>query len=521
MLNGIDIASYQESLVPKAMTTTDFIIVKATGGASYKNPCFKAHADATLAAGKLLGCYHFACEYGKALKAEQEAAYFVAAVKPYVGKATLWLDYEMDALDHYDVAWCKAWLDEVRAATGAVPGIYMSKSVANAHDWSSVAKTYPLWVAQYPDYDETGYLDEPWTDSSGFGAWGKPTIFQYTSSGRVAGYGSRLDLNLYYGSKADWAKLAGGKATPVKPTITKAEKMVRAAVAVAEDDSHGYSQRRRWPSEGTDFDCSSLMYWAAHEGGYKVPTGVGYTGTMLADFKAAGFKAIRFSSLSALKRGDILLNVESHTEMCVGGGKFVGAHIAETGDIDGAPGDQTGNEISVCSAYVYSDGWAWVLRPPDEAATETETPAPKPSTNAVRYRVSTDPDGQLWYDEMQDHEDTGGSGDDYAGSYGSPITFVACNAKKYRVATEAGGWLPWVTAYDISDLDKGCAGDGSPVTAIEVADTDIVYSAHVMREVGPTWYEEMQGSRQIDGGSTDHFAGDLANPIDAVRMRRA
>lgn len=158
--------------------------------------------------------------------------------------------------------------------------------------------------------------------------------------------------------------------------MSKIQKMVDYAVAVAKDDSHGYSQVRRWPDEGTDFDCSSLMYEAADHAGYKVKRGwPRYTGSMLADFKAAGFAAVPFDgNLSDLTAGDILLNVANHTEMYIGNGKFVGAHIAETGGVDGKPGDQTGNEISVCPAYVYSDGWDYVLVPPKETQ-----PAPTPS----------------------------------------------------------------------------------------------------------------------------------------------
>lgn len=159
--------------------------------------------------------------------------------------------------------------------------------------------------------------------------------------------------------------------------MSKIKKMVDYAVEIAKDDSHGYSQVRRWPDEGTDFDCASLMYEAADHAGYKVKRGwPRYTGSMLADFKAAGFTAVPFDgNLSDLTAGDILLNVANHTEMYIGNGKFVGAHIAETGGVDGRPGDQTGNEISVCPAYVYSDGWDYVLVPPKETQ-----PAPTPST---------------------------------------------------------------------------------------------------------------------------------------------
>ncbi|MBR3160913.1 MAG: hypothetical protein IKG18_07695 [Atopobiaceae bacterium] len=205
-LNGIDISSWQDDLVPAAMSTTDFIIVKATGGAGYTNECFRGHADATLAAGKLLGCYHYARDRGYEGSAEAEADHFINAFRPYIGKAIPFLDWEADALN-LGVAWAKTWLDRVKAKTGVTPGIYTSKSVCYAYDWSSVAKAYPLWVAQYPNYEETGYKSEPWTDGWDFGAWSDPLIFQYASTGRIPGYGGNLDLDLFYGTKADWQRL--------------------------------------------------------------------------------------------------------------------------------------------------------------------------------------------------------------------------------------------------------------------------------------------------------------------------
>ena len=63
-LRGIDISSWQDALVVRDMEGCDFVVAKATGGTGYDNPCLRAHADATLAAGKLLGCYHYARERG-------------------------------------------------------------------------------------------------------------------------------------------------------------------------------------------------------------------------------------------------------------------------------------------------------------------------------------------------------------------------------------------------------------------------------------------------------------------------
>ncbi|MDR1185665.1 MAG: RICIN domain-containing protein [Coriobacteriales bacterium] len=152
------------------------------------------------------------------------------------------------------------------------------------------------------------------------------------------------------------------------------QKMIDFAVAIANDNSHGYDQNNRW---GPDYDCSSLMYASARAGGYNVPTsGTRYTGTMKSHFEAAGFKAVPFDgNLNDLTPGDIMLNVRDHTEMYIGGGKFVGASINEYGGVTGGkPGDQTGREIRITPSYIYSTGWNYVLVPPPDTAAVPVSP---------------------------------------------------------------------------------------------------------------------------------------------------
>lgn len=146
------------------------------------------------------------------------------------------------------------------------------------------------------------------------------------------------------------------------------DKMVQHAVSIAKNDYYGYSWADRWSH---DRDCSSLMYDSADAAGYPVGRGTDktrYTGTMIADFTAAGFTKYNYGSVS-LQRGDILLRdpwgSEGHTEMYIGNGQLVGAHCSETGGVYGQPGDQTGNEISIGPLYGW---WDYVLRPPDDLA---------------------------------------------------------------------------------------------------------------------------------------------------------
>lgn len=209
-LNGLDGASYQTGLNP-AKVPCDFVIVKATQGTTYINPDFRRMADAVIAAGKLLGIYH----YGAGGNPISEANFFLDTIKPYIGKAILALDWEKDmnpAFGKNDVDWSKKFLDHVKGQTGVTPFIYMSKiSGCRAHNWSAVAKDYPLWGAQYANNNITGYQSNPWTDSGSWGAWDKVTIFQYSSHGRLNGWGKNLDLDRAYMNSKEWAEWASGK----------------------------------------------------------------------------------------------------------------------------------------------------------------------------------------------------------------------------------------------------------------------------------------------------------------------
>ena len=205
-LDGIDISSWQSDL-NISRVSADFVIVKATGGTGYTNPFFNAQAYATLKSGKLLGIYHFAREVGSSGTAAKEADHFVAVAGDYVGRAVLVLDWEANALP-LGPSWAKKFLDRVYAKTGVRPLIYMSKNPTREYDWSSVAKNYKLWVAQYLNYSRTGFQSSPWTDGYGYGAWSSPTIFQYSSTGLLGGYSGSLDLDIFYGNATYWKKLA-------------------------------------------------------------------------------------------------------------------------------------------------------------------------------------------------------------------------------------------------------------------------------------------------------------------------
>lgn len=203
--HGIDISSHQSGLNVAALWA-DFVIVKATEDNDYVNPYMVSQANSTLGASKRLGFYHFA----RPGDAAEQARYFVSAVGSFRGKATLWLDWEADAVAQ-GPGWAKTFLDTVRSLTGSTPGIYMNGSAVNGYDWSSVASSYPLWYAGGPDYSDYGssYSDPAVPNVS---YWGAPLIHQYTEDGRLPGYNGTLDLNRLRDRSA-WDRMIGGGAS--------------------------------------------------------------------------------------------------------------------------------------------------------------------------------------------------------------------------------------------------------------------------------------------------------------------
>ena len=140
MLKGLDLSVWQS--VGTGDGDYDFIICKATEGVGYTDPNCDAHYQRAKAQGKLLGVYHFARPgYNDPIA---EADWFVSQIQGYIGEAVLILDWEVEAV--WNVGWAKQWLDRVYEKTGVKPMIYMSGSVVNSYDWSSVvAGDYGLW----------------------------------------------------------------------------------------------------------------------------------------------------------------------------------------------------------------------------------------------------------------------------------------------------------------------------------------------------------------------------------------
>lgn len=219
-MDGIDISSYQDG-IDLTSVPVDFVIVKALEGPNpegeWYGDGYEGKVDQAIEAGKCVGLYHF---YTTNATPEAQAERFAERASGYVGQAALFLDWESrtysggrgsSPVSSLDPSVAKAWLDRVYELTGVKPGIYMSRSVTTAHDWSEVAAEYPLWVAAYPSTTPaSGYAEsykEPYEGN--VGAWARPIIWQYSATTYLPNWRGWLDVNVMYGNRSDWALMAG------------------------------------------------------------------------------------------------------------------------------------------------------------------------------------------------------------------------------------------------------------------------------------------------------------------------
>lgn len=220
-MKGIDISHWQDG-INLSVVPCDFVILKATQGTKFVDPCFQKFYTQAKAAGKKLGVYHY---YGSG-EPEEQAEHFLKTVRACIGEAVLVLDWESDQNPSFrkGPALPKRFLDYVYNKTGVRPLIYMSKSVCREYNWTEVVNgNYGLWMAQYANKKPTGYQDKPWSDNRGLGAFKSYAIHQYSSVGQLSGYSGNLDLDTAYMTPVAWDKYA--KANPVlmknKPVLRK------------------------------------------------------------------------------------------------------------------------------------------------------------------------------------------------------------------------------------------------------------------------------------------------------------
>jgi GH25 family lysozyme M1 (1,4-beta-N-acetylmuramidase) len=221
-LTGIDVSRWQHN--PTVNWTkvkadnVSFTFIKATEAANYVNPYFTSDWTNAKNAGVYRGAYHFARpSVGTATK---QAEYFVAHAGRFQAAGDLPPVLDLESSGGLGVAklrnWTANWLQTVKAMTGRTPIIYTGPSFWETAMGNSTAfHAYPLWIAHYTS-----------TQPRVPGGWPRWTFWQQSSTGHVSGITGAVDIDRFYGSRAQLAALAqagpapGDPSTPPDPGTT-------------------------------------------------------------------------------------------------------------------------------------------------------------------------------------------------------------------------------------------------------------------------------------------------------------
>ena len=225
---GFDAASYQGCYNAQAAVQDGarFSFIKLSEGTGYVNPYAGCQLTASRNAGLRLGAYHFADVAGLSPQAEADNFLNVARSHHLIRAGVIpVLDWEPSGNLKSQVWWAKAWLDRVAQAWGTKPLIYMSASTIHMADWTPVSSAdYGLWVAGYPRGYMGDTLRNPGSVPYSVSPWAFAAAWQYSSSGAVAGVGSAVDVDWFYGDSVTWAKYANAPIptviNPAAPTPT-------------------------------------------------------------------------------------------------------------------------------------------------------------------------------------------------------------------------------------------------------------------------------------------------------------
>lgn len=258
---------------------------------------------------------------------------------------------------------------EIVEAAGYKFGIYCNVDWYNTVICSHLKK-HDFWIARYPANDN-GTVVERLRPSWGIG-------WQYSSKATIPGINTKVDRNIFYKDYTE-AKESGTMAKTKEQIIQNVRNdAVSFAVNIANDNSHGYSQRIRSLYEiniPKSFDCSSLAltayYYAFLKNGLTkqaryLKENCSYTGNMLKMLNA-GFEVVARNQTAHAKmiKGDLELadnnsnGSNSHVAMAIDKNNIVHARSSERTT---NTRDDSGNEIRTQPWYLYSHGWTHRLR---------------------------------------------------------------------------------------------------------------------------------------------------------------
>ena len=202
-MRGIDIyhgdGNPLKAVPAKAYKESEFVIIKATQGISYKyTSYFTSMIKKAMNDKKLCGAYHYAAGNDPV----KEADYFLKIVNNYIGKIILCLDWESIQNKAWgNKTWCTEFINRVKDKTGITCFLYTGLDGLKQN--SALVNKVPLWFAGYPKNENSWTVPKFKYD---LGKWSY-TIWQFTSGKE------KCDRNTTFLTEKQWQSYAKGHYT--------------------------------------------------------------------------------------------------------------------------------------------------------------------------------------------------------------------------------------------------------------------------------------------------------------------
>lgn len=244
MLKGIDISNWQSGLKLKPLQL-DFVICKLSEGLTFRDPTAADFIKQAKSCNMLTGLYHFASNADP----EAQATRFYELMRPYHGVPIPVLDLEVDTVKDWG-AFAEYFVKRYKKLSGVTPMIYTSAGFLDAYKAHPyVYENCALWLAGYP---RRAYW---WNDGIipyNTSPWSKATLWQFTGTGSLEGYGGNLDLDWCYITRDEWKAIAKGKsANPAKPNTKSLDQIAKEVIAGKWDA--GQARKKKLEAAGYNY----------------------------------------------------------------------------------------------------------------------------------------------------------------------------------------------------------------------------------------------------------------------------
>lgn len=191
MLKVVDISAFQAEVDFHALKHggVDGVLIKATEGLTWVNSFFHDHFRRAVAAGLLVGSYHFA--HPDSHHADDEARHYCNTIGKQIGKLGPALDMEHGSAHPSYTPWSRAFNHVVKARVGHFP-LFYSYGDYIAHMAPDRPIGRGLWLAAYGPNDGREHpvaVPHPWKRILGH---------QYTSNGTVKGIPGHVDISNFH-----------------------------------------------------------------------------------------------------------------------------------------------------------------------------------------------------------------------------------------------------------------------------------------------------------------------------------